>query len=203
MRSVDDAGDSAGRLVPGRECGGCNRCCIDLAIVDDGMRKLPGVACGDCTDAGCAVYARRPQVCRDYHCLWRELGNLDESWRPDRSGVLIQWAQGGRPGFRHSVELILVGPAATLRTDDFAGLAGGFIDSGTATYLQVSHGPGFLPFRAFLNRTLGPSVAARDYAEMKRLIWAAYARMQDQPRIAATVEHFMADGAAVPLPMKD
>ncbi len=111
--------------------------------------------------------------------------------------------QGGRPGFRHSVELILVGPAATLRTDDFAGLAGGFIDSGTATYLQVSHGPGFLPFRAFLNRTLGPSVAARDYAEMKRLIWAAYARMQDQPRIAATVEHFMADGAAVPLPMKD
>ena len=187
--SEDDAAEK--RLVPGRECGACTHCCVDLAIVSDGMRKLPGVVCENCTGGGCAIYDRRPRVCRDYHCLWRELPNLDESWRPDLCGVLIQWGEVPA-GFaaEHAVDLILVGPPETLQSDRFAGLAGGFIDSGTATFLKVLNGPEFLPFEGFLNHALGPAVAARDYGGIRRAIELAYAEMMTLPRVPATIEDF-------------
>ena len=33
----------------------------------------------------------RYEVCRTYHCGWRALGQLGEEWRPDKSGVLIDF----------------------------------------------------------------------------------------------------------------
>jgi hypothetical protein len=44
------------------------------------------VACRHCA-RGCAIYDRRPILCRDFYCGWRQ---LDDSWRPDRSGVFVE-----------------------------------------------------------------------------------------------------------------
>ena len=172
--------EGGGYLVPGRECGGCTACCVALAIAVEDLKKMPGVPCQHCrASAGCAIYAGRPQVCRDYHCLWRSFDHLGEEWRPDRSGILMVWGEvpDGFPA-QHAVDLILVGPAAVLQSDEFASMTAGFIANGTATFLSVPHGPGFLSPNAFLNPALTPAIAARNLPQVKALIMAFYEQMR-------------------------
>ena len=60
------------------------------------MNETESRQCGACTACchGCTIYERRPKVCRDWMCMWREFPSLfDESWRPDRSGVLMRMAE--------------------------------------------------------------------------------------------------------------
>ena len=154
--------ETQAHLVPGRECGACTACCRELAITADGMDKLPGIACTHCTAGGCAIYPDRPPVCRDYNCLWRSLPDMDASWRPDRSGILIASTEVP-PGIRarFAVEIMLVGPAKCLETKAFAGMVGGFIESGTACFLNVLPAPGYLARHALLNDVLArPSLLA-------------------------------------------
>ena len=75
--------------VPKNECGGCTVCCTALRIEDDELAKPAGVTCHHCTPTGCGIYQTRPATCRGFHCGWLLLPALNESWRPDRSGVLI------------------------------------------------------------------------------------------------------------------
>lgn len=168
-------------LVPGRECGTCIACCRDLAIVHDGMNKLPGVTCEHCSaGAGCAIYETRPNVCRSFHCAWRSLDNLDETWRPDRSGVLINLevkAEGAE------VNLILVGDPAVIEGDRFAGMAAGFIASGTRAYLVVPAEVGFLSYHVLLDALLAPAIARRDLGEVKAILRECYETLKAQPAV--------------------
>ena len=75
-------------LVPGRSCGDCTVCCTWPTIDKPEIQKLSGSTCKHCTGQGCAVYETRYPICRDYYCAWRAMEMFDESWRPDRSGVL-------------------------------------------------------------------------------------------------------------------
>ena len=76
-------------LVPGRQCGDCTVCCTVMAIDKPEIQKEAGVTCRHCV-GGCTIYDTRPPLCRDYYCGWRQLPILDESWRPDRSGVYVE-----------------------------------------------------------------------------------------------------------------
>lgn len=130
-------------LVPGRECGDCMVCCIEPAIPGYGLDKPTRTACVNCSGGGCAIYAARPQVCHEYHCLWRRLPFLDDAWRPDRSGVMIDPAGNaeGTPN-NYAVELMIVGTPELVETERFAGLVAGFVASGTGVFLNVPGGPG-------------------------------------------------------------
>jgi len=75
-------------LVPGRTCGDCTVCCTWPTIDKPEIQKASGTACKHCTSQGCAIYETRYPICRDYHCAWRAMEMFDESWRPDKSGVL-------------------------------------------------------------------------------------------------------------------
>jgi hypothetical protein len=87
-----------------------------MAIDKPEIQKEAGVTCRHCK-GGCAIYETRPSLCRDYHCGWRQLPILDESWRPDRSGVFVELEpMEGRTG----LSLVLVGnPLKTLRQSWF------------------------------------------------------------------------------------
>jgi hypothetical protein len=78
-------------------CGSCNACCKFPAI-----GHVPGFGakpihqmCYLCNEGtGCTIYATRPQVCREFKCLWLE----SQAWpdqefplelRPDQCGVMI------------------------------------------------------------------------------------------------------------------
>jgi len=63
----------------------------------DELKKLGGVDCqhqckssesGEAVSFGCAIHDRRPQICRNYHCLWLA-GGLTDGDRPDKLGAVV------------------------------------------------------------------------------------------------------------------
>ena len=75
-------------LVPGRGCGDCTVCCEWPTINKPEIQKVSGSKCKHCAATGCAIYETRYPVCRSYYCAWRTVDIFDDSWRPDKSGVL-------------------------------------------------------------------------------------------------------------------
>ena len=74
-------------MIANRSCGDCNVCCVVPALDEPDLVKPPGKKCPHSCN-GCAIYDRRPKACRAFYCAWRLMPELDESWRPDRIGLL-------------------------------------------------------------------------------------------------------------------
>lgn len=75
-----------------RSCLGCTLCCRLPEI--DAFSKPANVWCSHCSaEAGCAIYAERPQLCRDFLCLWMVDEGLGPEWDPARSHMMI-YSQG-------------------------------------------------------------------------------------------------------------
>jgi hypothetical protein len=70
-------------------CGPCQACCIAPKIDTPELRKPSGATCVHLVERGCGIYDKRPPVCRAFLCGWRLLPELDISWRPDLSGVML------------------------------------------------------------------------------------------------------------------
>ena len=71
----------------GKTCGACMMCCIVLEIEE--LNKPAGPACPNCVNPGCAIYAARPQVCRDFECEWLTSRTLPQNFRPDLIGTIL------------------------------------------------------------------------------------------------------------------
>jgi Fe-S-cluster containining protein len=55
----------------------------------DELGKRAGVDCvHQRGQAGCAIHAERPSICRAYECLWLQ-GGLEDDERPDRTGGIV------------------------------------------------------------------------------------------------------------------
>jgi hypothetical protein len=77
-------------LVEGRECGSCTVCCDKPTINDENIQKPGNVRCMNIiTGGGCRIYGDRPRVCSEFFCVWRAADYLDDTFRPDKSGLLI------------------------------------------------------------------------------------------------------------------
>lgn len=74
-----------------RTCGACMACCTAYPILGipgyEGA-KPAGVRCQHLTATGCGIYEFRPDVCRQYECLWK-MGEGRNMERPDRSGFIM------------------------------------------------------------------------------------------------------------------
>lgn len=72
-----------------RVCGDCTACCRVMAV--SALGKSAGEPCRHQRGGGCGVYARRPEACREFHCLWLrdDRGIFDASHRPDRLGLVL------------------------------------------------------------------------------------------------------------------
>ena len=74
--------------APGKSCGACSMCCSALEI--DYFKKPPGPKCVNCLPGGgCAIYADRPEVCRDFECEWLTRRDLSRQLRPDLVGTIL------------------------------------------------------------------------------------------------------------------
>lgn len=158
-----------GYMVPGRSCGGCSACCTELGVVGGDLRKMPGDECPNCVPGkGCAIYAQRPQPCRNFHCLWLSLDGLDDSWRPDRSRIMFMFddVPDGWSG-EHAVSVVLLGDASLVEQERAIGVIAGFIESGTATYLNLAAHKGMYSAQMLLNHLLGPAIKARNLAMVR------------------------------------
>lgn len=74
-----------------RDCGDCTFCCTVMKVVE--IEKPEGEKCQYCTSDGCLIYNKRPQSCKDFHCLWQFKKLFKDSKknkrRPDKLGALI------------------------------------------------------------------------------------------------------------------
>jgi hypothetical protein len=77
-----------------KPCGECSLCCKALPVPQ--IDKPAGQWCRHFrAGTGCAIHAERPSSCRQFQCLWSAAEILDESWRPDRCGLVI-WSDTAR-----------------------------------------------------------------------------------------------------------
>lgn len=109
-----------GNDVMERTCGACSLCCKlnKIAALD----KPTGQWCVHCKiGSGCGIYADRPEICREYRCLYLMDPNLSEEWYPLRCHMVLQSGSG------REVMIVLVDPNrpdAWRRTPYFAMIRG-------------------------------------------------------------------------------
>jgi hypothetical protein len=152
-------------LVPGRECGTCNVCCVALTIDDPAMQKLQGYRCRNTLpDKSCGIYDRRPQTCRDFNCGWRLLKWVREGLRPDRSGVLVRlhYEVAKATGQQKLGVMITLLTDAALKAEGLAETVAAAVMADVPVYLHVPGPPGYTASRARINEALVDAVVARD-----------------------------------------
>ena len=165
-------------LVPGRECGECTVCCVILNIDTPEFQKMPGKPCAHlCEGGGCGIHATRYPVCRAYHCAWRFLAHLGDAWRPDRSGVLVDFQNQAlpdhlpkRPGIRLT---IFKAPNPEFQPLLLRWIAG-LVSQEVPVVLAVTGPPGHYPAGAVLTDALREAVAQRDIPKIQAMISAAF-----------------------------
>ena len=70
-----------------KQCGQCRLCCKLFALP---FLNKPGHQwCQYSCPKGCAIYANRPQLCKDYTCVWLAQEEIPEKYRPDKSRLVL------------------------------------------------------------------------------------------------------------------
>jgi hypothetical protein len=76
------------RSLTPRTCGTCTLCCKLLQV--ESLGKPQGKWCNRCSiGSGCRMYDARPPECRQFFCGYLILRELDESWRPALSKLVV------------------------------------------------------------------------------------------------------------------
>ncbi len=175
-------------LVPGRTCGSCTVCCKEPTIESDTLNKVQGVLCMHCTpDRGCGIYHQRPDVCRDFYCQWRRYAWLDDSWRPDRSQMMLRATDDDVPdGFASGIGVVfdLLGSCEILLRQATLDVIARLVDAGIATFLSVSALPGWTTGRVLLNPSLEQAVRERAGDAMQARLVDAFLLSVLHPKVA-------------------
>ena len=148
-------------VAPRADCGGCTVCCTALRIEGDEFAKPAGVTCHHCTPTGCGIYQTRYAICRGFQCGWLLLPVLDESWRPDRSGILIRAIEleDLPEEFRAAgtgLHFTVLGGEASISRPGFADYLATLVRRDVAVWLSAS-----TP-KTLINGYLKPAAMARD-----------------------------------------
>jgi hypothetical protein len=147
-------------------------CCVVLNVDTKEFQKLPNIPCTHlCAGGGCGIHDTRYEVCRTYHCGWRYLAPLGDDWRPDRSGVLIDFQIEGLPPHypkRPGIRLTLVDKHKALNRI-FYDYVARLVASDVPVVLCVPGPPGHFPAGAFLNDALKEAVLKRDLSAVMDL----------------------------------
>lgn len=187
-------------LVPGRECGSCNVCCVALTIDDPEMQKPQGYRCRNTLpDKGCAIYETRPGTCRAYFCGWRRLKWVREGLRPDLSGVLVRMQYEGTPGdpaSRLGVVFSLL-TNASLKAEGLAETVAAAISAKVPVWVHVPGPPGYTAATARINDALQEVVLTRDKAGLLKLLRQIRAKGKHGKFVPIAMKNVGNDGTAV------
>jgi hypothetical protein len=154
--------------VPGRDCGDCTICCEYLKVDIPELQKPAGTRCPNCiAGKGCAIYQTRPQLCRDWLCGWRVASAFGDEWRPDLSGVLVEFEDDDvPPGFEHPTIKFMLLKNESVAWPPLVRTIASLIAQGKPVYLQIGAGKTLEGRKVFLSnvRPMVAAVQARDYA---------------------------------------
>jgi len=177
-------------LVPDRECGPCTVCCTVHVIIDPELRKPPGVTCPHCrSGSGCAIYDARPRTCRGHFCAWRQLAQLDESWRPDLSNVYFELKSDPPEHYRHvlpqapfGLRIMLLGDLDTARLGKLALTVAALVENQVPVILALAAPEHHLGGSLLLNPLLKPFAAECGAAYMEAFAKALHTCMNLPPQ---------------------
>jgi hypothetical protein len=180
-------------LVPGRECGTCNACCVFPLIDSPELTKLSGSVCRHSNAAGCDIYESRPGVCRRFFCGWRRNALIPEDWRPDRSGIFVTMGTenvppqfGGAAGFT----LMLVGnPLKTVRQPGFLDFVATFVSRRIPVFLAVPGPRGSHAASLLLNEPQMEAAVRQTRTAVKTLLEQALKRFAGHDYPPYVMEH--------------
>jgi hypothetical protein len=165
--------------LPGRECGACHVCCVELGIDAPQLDKPDGMVCPHLKPGfGCAIYHDRPDVCRSWYCGWRLIG-LNDDLRPDLCGLLLMPEMTdvapykGKGGLR--MVLLDEKKDSVLTNGEIVDLAGQCIVRGLPLFL--SYGNGIFCKRILMNEIASKMVAGGDRKAFVALLQTTMTQM--------------------------
>lgn len=139
--------------------------------------------------AGCDIYGQRPAACRTYFCGWRRLAFLDDDWRPDRSGVVIESGSATTVG-TGSLVLILVGnPLKTIRRQQFLDFVRHLLDRKTTLFLSLPGGAGQAKAALSLNTPEMHAAAAQSRSHARVALENVMQRLSKHAFVPYPLEH--------------
>ena len=153
------------QLIPGRDCGSCNVCCVSLTIDDPELQKLQGYRCRNALpDNSCAIYPNRPRTCRDFNCGWRLLKWVRQTLRPDLSGVLVRlhYELSAATNTRTLGVIFTFLNRRALKAEGLAESVAAAVAAGVPVYVGVPGPPGYTSGQARINEALLHAVQTRD-----------------------------------------
>jgi hypothetical protein len=142
-----------------------------LRIDTKELRKTSGVLCQHCHEGvGCSIYQSWPPVCRDWFCGWRQLPYLTDDWRPDRSGVMVDFltesdiSENEIPAHYQTKVMFkfIILSAGAIERLRFAEIAGGLVADGIPVFLAICGPVGHQQAKVFINEAMKNAVATRD-----------------------------------------
>ncbi|WP_159571240.1 YkgJ family cysteine cluster protein [Limnobacter sp. 130] len=152
------------QLVPGRECGSCNACCVALRIDEPMLKKHADQPCEHLSpDKGCSIYDSRPNTCRSWYCGWRQIEHLTDEWRPDRSKVIIR----GNLTTGGFIIQPLGNPSEILIKINILEFIGGCIAAAIPIAITIPTRPGFCGVQLKLNQEFFEATQARDVTKIR------------------------------------
>ncbi len=166
-------------LIPGRECGSCNVCCVDLTINEPTLQKAQGFRCRNARkDNSCAIYEDRPRTCRSFFCGWRTLRWVRQTMRPDQSGVLIRLHQeiSVKDGTRRMGVVFQILNRAGLKAEGLAESVAAAVAADVPVFLNVPGRPGWTSGQARINDALQHAVVTKDKAAVLDILRECYTR---------------------------
>jgi hypothetical protein len=172
-------------LVANRDCGSCTSCCRDLAIDAPDLKKPPGILCVHClAGKGCGIYQTRPLTCQYWFCGWRQMAQLDESWRPDRCEILITAADKNIPAGYPSDGLTfeLIGSLERIAWPPLVQAICALIANSVPVFLSVRGTPGYASGNVFLNDELSGVVALGDPDKIAHMLRGALQACVNLPK---------------------
>ncbi len=186
-------------LVPGRECGTCNVCCIALTINEPPLQKAQGIRCKhNKTDNLCAIYENRPDTCRTFFCGFRYLHWIKPTLRPDVSGVLVRM-QAEKPdgsGVQKVSPVFMLLNRDALKAEGLAESIAAAVMSDVPAYISIPGAPGYTASHARVNEVLRHAVITKDKPAVLRLLRQIYAKGRGGKRVPVTFRN-VTGGAGV------
>jgi hypothetical protein len=176
-------------LVPGRQCGDCKICCVLPPIDEPEMQKQTNATCRHRLAGGCDIYETRPSVCRTYFCGWRQLAFLDEDWRPDISGVLIESGTQATVGAQSLVLTLVANPLKTVREPRFQDFIRKAIEQNRSIFLCLPGRRGQAKAALALNTPEMRSAAAQSRAEVKLALENIVRRLNAHTFVPYAIKH--------------
>jgi hypothetical protein len=185
-------------VVPGRECGTCNACCVFPLIDSPELTKLSGSVCCHSKPAGCDIYETRPGLCQRFFCGWRRNAKIPAAWRPDRSDIFITFGTDGVPpqfGGASGMTLMLTGnPLKTVRQPDFLNFVANCVSQRLPVFLAVPGPRGMQAASLLLNEPQMEAAVKQNRSAVRVLLEQALKRFAAHTYVPYVMAH---DGADV------